>query len=511
MFTEFFMSRKNIRRLGLLLGVALAASLAYLSVSSTLNRVPQDPTVTATPFIPANVPEHEQAMRPEFPGDVADFEKGTRYWLDLVMEEDQIHITGHERVQVVNTNQNTLDTIVFRVYLNSLAGKKILDVSEVSVDEQAVIPEWELGSSVLRVPLKEPLQPGERIDVALQFAFDFTEDLEINYGRLANRDDVFVLSAFFPMLSVYEQGRWWVALPDSQGDPTYSEIALFDVTLTAPSDLKVASTGVTLASAELGDGTTKHTIVTGPVRDFSLALSRDFELLSAKQDGITINIWSAPGDNEADQFAMEKALTALSVFDAQFGMYPLAEIDVVEAPVTAAGIEYPGLVYLASSLWQDGNDFFEVVIAHEVSHQWWYGVVGDNQVEQPWVDESLADYSVEVYYREAYGEGAGESIREQYQEELNQYLAGGGSQMPIGLPVSAYDSRQYGVFVYRTGALFYSHLHVDYDPALMRDFLRAYYTQYRYRISHTEDLHRMIGEFFGAEAEAFFERWVYGG
>ncbi|MBN1310572.1 MAG: M1 family metallopeptidase [Anaerolineae bacterium] len=504
------MSRKNIRRLGWLLGVISGVALAYIGVSSIFKRPPDVITTTATPLIPVNTPEHEQAMRPEYQDDVIDFEKGTRYWMDLILEEDPVRVAGRERVQYVNASRDVLDAVVFRVYLNSLAGKKVLDVSDVSVGGRAVDAEWEMGSSVLRIPLMEPLGPGESIDVALQFAFEFTPDIEINYGRLANRDGVFVLSAFFPLLSVYERGSWWNALPDLQGDPAYSEIALFDVTLTAPSDLKVASTGVTLAAAELSDGTTKHTIVTGPVRDFSVAMSRDFELLSAKQNDITINVWSAPGNDEADQFALEKTLAALNIFDAEYGLYPLAELDVVEAPITAAGIEYPGLIYLAGNSWQDENDFFEVVIAHEVSHQWWYSMVGDNQVEQPWVDEALADYSVEVYYREAYGESAGASIREQYQSSLDQYLAGGGPQMPVGLPVSAYDGRQYGVFVYRSGALFYSHLHADYDPARLRDFLRAYYIQYRYRIAHTEDLHRMIGEFFGTEAEAFFDRWVYG-
>jgi hypothetical protein len=502
------MNRRTIYRLGLSLGIVLGIALifAWLLPGSLLSLPASTPEPSPTPEFAS---KQYLAMRPDAWRDIDDFENGVNYWLDLTLEEPA-HLTGRERIRYVNKTQDSLSVIVLRTYLNALAGETALSISDTRVDGQLAASEWADGNSVFQIPLKEEIGPGESIEITLQFALVLSPDVRISYGRLANHDGVVVLSAFFPQLSVYENGGWWTAWPSPQGDPAYSEAALFDVTLTAPSELKVASTGVILTSVKLENNTTEYTIVTGPVRDFSLAVSRDFELLSATQDDVTINIWSAPGDSDADHFALDKALAALRTFDEQFGAYPLAELDIVEAPIDAGGIEYPGLVYLADSIWEKGNDFFEVVLAHEISHQWWYGVVGDNQVEQPWVDEALADYSVEVYYRQSYGENAGRNIRDQYQESLDQYLASGARQMPVDLPVSAYDGYQYGVFVYMTGALFYSHLYEDYDPALLRDFLRAFYQQYRYRIAHTEDLRRMVGEFFGADAETFFDEWIEG-
>ena len=83
--------------------------------------------------------------------------------------------------------------------------------------------------------------------------------------------------------------------------------------------------------------------------------------------------------------------------------------------------------------------------------------------------------------------------------------------MPVGLPVSAYSENQYGTFVYNTGSLFYSHLREDYGSSRVQEFLRSCYAQYRYRIIHTEDLRRMVAEFFGADAQVLFDQWVYGG
>lgn len=501
---------KQLYRLGLLC-IVLAMHLACLGAPAMSQPQPSPtPPAVALPTS-EDVAGHYVAMRSDYQDDVGDLKDGIRYWMDLTLVDNPVQVTGFEHVRYVNTSQDALSAIVFRVYPNSLAGKAILTISEVSIGEKAVQPEWADGDSVLRVPLAAALQPGESIEMSLQFVLELTSDLEINYGRLGDLDGVIVLSAFFPLLSVYEQGKWWSAQPSPQGDPAYSEVALFNVTLTAPTDLKVASTGVTLTSVDQDNDMTRRAIVTGPVRDFSLALSRDFECLSAARNGVTVNIWSAPGDGKADQFALEKTLIALSLFDAQYGAYPLAEFDVVEAPISAGGIEYPGLVYLASGLWSEDSDYFEVVLAHEISHQWWYSTVGNDQVNQPWVDESLANYSVEVYYREAYGEEAGRSIRDHYQAALDGYLVDGATQMPVGLPVSAYNGSQYGIFVYDTGALLYSHLREDYGSARLHDFLRACYAQYRYRIMRAEDLRRMVAEFFGADAQRFFDQWVYGG
>lgn len=506
---------RKFYRLGLLC-IVLAMHLACLGAPATV--VQPQPSLTPAPSAPAptlpaseDVSGHYAAMRPEHQDDIDDFKDGTRYWMDLTLVDNPVRVTGLERVRYVNTSRDTLSSIVFRVYPNFLAGKAILTVSEVSTGGRVVQPEWADGASVLRVPLADALQPGQSVEVALQFVLELAPNIEINYGRLGELDGMIVLSAFFPLLSVYEQGRWWSAQPSPQGDPAYSEVALFDVTLTAPTELKVAGTGVTLASTDQDNGMTRHTIVTGPVRDFSLALSRDFERLSAARNGVTVNVWSAPGNGAADLYALEKTLIALSLFDAQFGAYPLAELDVVEAPISAGGIEYPGLVYLAGGLWSNEGGYFEAVLAHEVSHQWWYSTVGNDQVSQPWVDEALANYSVEVYYREAYGEEAGRSVRDQYQAALDRYLVDGATQMPVGLPVSAYSGSQYGIFVYDTGSLLYSHLREEYGSPRLRDFLRACYAQYRYRTMRTEDLRRMVAEFFGADAQSFFDQWVYGG
>lgn len=454
--------------------------------------------------------DHYRAMRLGLESDVDAHADGLHYWLTLNISDNPVRVEASQRVHYVNTTGTTLDDIVFRVPLNALAEHRILEVADVTVNGAPASYEWLVDDSALRVPLAGGLAPGDAVEIGMNFSFALQPEFEVSYGRLADVNGVIVLSAFFPMLSVYEADGWWLEWPEPMGDPAYSEVALFDVALTAPADLQVASTGVVLASQTAEGGTACYQIVTGPVRDFSLALSPDFELTSDTRDGVTVNLWSAPGGERDDAYALDVAFASLAVYGEQFGVYPFAEFDVVSAPISAAGIEYPGLIYIADSLWDENETFFEAVIAHEVGHQWWYSMVGNDQVGQPWLDEGLTEYSVEVYYRERYGSRAGAEVRSYYQEELDAYLAGDGRRLPIGLPVSAYNDYQYRVFVYSAGALTYSYLSDDYGVDGVRDLLRAYYDRYRYGLAYTGDMGDLVEEFFGQDARAFFDEWVSG-
>jgi hypothetical protein len=471
-------------------------------------------TPTSSPTPPESDAEgHYAAMRPGYEGDVDAHAGKTRYWLDVTLSDDPSHIEGTQRVRYHNASASAPDEVVFRLYPNALAGEPLLRVASVTVDGQAVEAGLSVGDSVLRVPLEEPLPPGESVEIEMCFVFDLPPDAEIAYGRMSWLEGVATAPSFFPVLSVYEEGSWWAGRTDPQGDPGYSEVALFDVTLTAPGDLTVASSGTILDAAPQPDGTTVYHIATGPVRDFALAFSRDFEVLSETRDGVTVNAWAMPSAGEdAAWYILEVTFQTLDIFNEQFGEYPFNELDIVAAPVSALGIEYPGLIYLSSRIWGGpGDALLETVLVHEIAHQWWYSMVGNNQVEEPWLDEGLAEYSVQVYYRELRGPAAGRFVRDSYRSELETYLEEGHPRRPVGLPVDEYRSQEYRVFVYSAGALFYSHLSDEYGPERTRDLLRVYYAQYGYRVAHSDDMLRLVREVFGPDAADFFAEWVYGG
>ena len=136
------------------------------------------------------------------------------------------------------------------------------------------------------------------------------------------------------------------------------------------------------------------------------------------------------GDEAAGHQVLAAAVHAFRTFEARFGPYPYRRLVLVEAPLVggAGGVEFSGLVTVASMFYRPitgggGSgmgglggllagigglgDFvgpmLEFVTAHEVSHQWWSGVVGSDAREHPFVDESLAQYSAVLAMEARYG------------------------------------------------------------------------------------------------------------
>lgn len=469
----------------------------------------EPPGTMHLPMIDSPASTFYPAMRPGFEADVDGFAAGTRYALALDLTTNPVRVEGVETVRYLNDTGSTLDDVIFRLYPNALTGGASLTVESVIVQDQSISTSLEVGDSVLRVPLPESLAPGDAITMQLTFNLTLPENELIGYGRMGSSEHGAVLSSFLPLLSVYQEGGWWVEPPVDIGDPVYSATSLFDVSLRAPSDLKVAASGTTTETTTSRDGLTEYRIVTGPMRDFSLSVSPEFELLEGREGDINVHIWSLPGDADADRAGLDMTQESLRIFNEQFGDYPYRELDVVEAPLSgAAGIEYPGLYYTGSEEWNASDSFFEIVAVHETAHQWWYSLVGNDQVGEPWLDESLAQYSVQVYFRERYGDQAGSDVQKNYQNVLTQYLENNNPQEAIDLPVVAYHEREYVIWVYYAGPLFYSQLEEKYGAQAVSEYLQAYFSTYRYQIVHTEDVRALLVESLGDGAGVFFDQWI---
>lgn len=504
----------------ILFGLALAACQPVESPPAITEQAGADSGAASTPtpaptIPPETKPQPEEAiyyraMREGFEEDVAAQIDAPRYWLEASINKDPTRIVGEQQIQYTNATGDTLDEIVFRLYPNSLTTEQtLLVVDEIMVNGEPATSEVTTGKSVLRVDLTEPLPPGDQVMIEMAFDYQLPPDIEVAYGRYSDIDGVVSVPSFFPLLSVYENGEWWDDLPNDQGDPGYGDIALFDVTLTVPSTLEVAASGTLLEKNPRPNGTTIYHIVSGPIRDFALGFSRDFELLSDTRNGVTVNIWAAFADEAAREYALEKSFDVLEIYDKQFGSYPYNELDIIEAPVSALGIEYPGVIYMADRIWEADSGVYEWVLAHEIAHQWWYALIGNDQVNEPWLDEGLAEYSVQVYHREFIGPRAEADVESSYRSEFEQYIEEN-SQMPVGLPTGAYEGYAYRVFVYSGGALLYGQLADQFGREAVDALLQVYYKQYRYKIAHTDDVRRLVEELMGPSAASFFDFWVSG-
>ncbi len=153
----------------------------------------------------------------------------------------------------------------------------------------------------------------------------------------------------------------------------------------------------------------------------------------------------------------------------------------------------------------------EMTIAHEVAHQWWAIAVGSDSIREPFVDESLANYSAVLYFEDRYGREAAEKI-------INMHLKTpysmarmlGLPDAPANLPTSAYiSSLQYSAAVYGKGALYYDELRRAVGDGVFFAALRQYYSKYHGGLAHA----RSLGDLISAKApkmgvEALYRHWI---
>jgi aminopeptidase N len=149
--------------------------------------------------------------------------------------------------------------------------------------------------------------------------------------------------------------------------------------------------------------------------------------------------------------------------------------------------------------------YLESTVAHEVGHQWFYGVLGDDQVNQPWLDESLTQYITGMYYTERYSDQAAEGFKDSWYSRWDQVDQ---QKIPIGMPVKNYDPKTYGAIIYGRGPIFLTALHDEMGAGVFGQFLKDYYTQNMWE--------NVTGEIFIKTAEAtcscdlnnIFDQWV---
>jgi hypothetical protein len=447
----------------------------------------------------------EQAVLEDLPG-------ATVYHIDLSIPEDFHVMEGHQELLYTNREQVDLEEIYFRLFVNTSGGRAT--VSEVEVDGQAVEGEYAFGQSAFRVPLPSPLAPGDKVVVAMNFEAEVPREMGGNYGLFGYFNDILALDEFYPAVPVYDDEGWNVETPPSAGDLTYFDASFYLVRVTAPSDLTVVASGIEVGR-ELQDGRQVLTLAAGPVRDFYLAASNRYTVLSEQVGETTVNSYAFPEYREHAALALQYAVEAMEIFNRRFGAYPYVEFDVASTPMQALGIEYPGMVGLGLSLFDPQAEIsglpsqvlLQSSAAHEVAHQWFYNVVGNDQVDEPWMDEALVQYVTGLYYLDLGGEEAYSGFRGSWYDRWQRVER---AEIPIGLPSGDYaDAREYGAVVYGRGPIFMEALAEEMGEEQFWDFLRDYYQSYKWGIGTGEAFRQLAEEHCGCDLEALFEAWVY--
>lgn len=479
----------------------------------TATHTPQ-PSATPLPTLEPTPPagpldRQQQAMRPDFVSDATSQPQATRYWIELEIEfepqGERAGLLGLARIQYTNRSDQELNEIAFMLWPNHPQYRAAMSAGPALIDGKLVSPQVELNGLAQRYALAEPLEPGDNLDLSLRFRIETSGPIGFaSPHRFGISEGVLFAPTFYPLVPRLIDGEWEIESAPLGGDTTNSEIALYEVWVTHDPQYSLATSGLVLDRQELSDGRIRQSAVSGPARDFALALG-EFVSESETVGGVQVNGWVLPQHQSDLSRMLGAAADQVELLTRLVGPYPYLELDLVDVPGAFGGIEYPGLVSVGTL----GTPGVIHPTVHEVGHQWFYGLVGDDQLLEPWLDEAAATYTQVLYLEEQAGRGTATGMLADFRERLRTHP---NPEQPIGLPVSGYPSgSDYGLFVYSKGALFFDALRAELGDELFFDFLQSYFEQYRYQIATAAGFQATAEQVCDCDLNSLFELWVFEG
>ena len=444
----------------------------------------------------------------------------THYILRIDIDYAGRAFKGYSRVDYTNNESVFLDRLFFRLYPNmgqSYGDGRINITSAYVNGEQA---EYKLSSfnSVVEIELPDPLGPGGQVQLDFEtkgmVPVDFGGgDLKAGYGIFNYSQGVLALANFYPILAVYEDGSWRLDPIYAIGDSVYSDAALYTVEILTDPGTNVATSGMWISQQDVG-GKELQRFISGPARDFFIIASPDYQVASKEVSGTTVNSYYLPEHAKGGAQALEVAADSLGIFNSLFGPYPYKEYDVVEAPLNrASGVEYPGMGLITSRLYDNlTKPDFDSTVVHEVAHQWWYNVVGNDVIRAPWMDEALATYSSILYWEQVGGHSAREQALAYYQDRFNENTQNG-LDAPVTEPLAYFResdrAQSYGPVVYAKGALAFENLRQTIGDESFFKAIQFYYGTHWFSIANTGELLAAFQMATDIQLDSFYQTRLY--
>ena len=315
------------------------------------------------------------------------------YIVNLSGDSDGRRWSGTERIDFRNTSSVSLGTIWLRLWSNGVAGcqPKAIVVTKVVGGTAGSLSR---GCTALPVKLSAPLAPGATATLSMRVSIT----VPARSDRFGYFDGISMLGTALPTLAIHDGGGWNLDPYSDLGDSYYSVAGEYRVTLTVPAALSTPTTGTLITQTSNPDGTQTRSYSASNVRDFEWAAGALHEIDARDSAGVLVRVWYMPAyvDNADAGDMLAVAVDSMNTYSADFGAYPYPEVDVVLTWL-GYGMEYPTIVFTIP------RTFY---VSHELAHQWWYGIVGDDQYDSPWLDESFASWSETLPYYQYSCDGA---------------------------------------------------------------------------------------------------------
>jgi hypothetical protein len=486
------------------------------------------------------------------------------YEIRVSLNDKDHKLRGFENIRYVNHSQDTLHYIWFHLWpnayknrytafyeqitaLGTITGRQksnnengYIDSLHFTVDgQEAKTEEDPKYIDILKIILPERLLPGENITVSTPFRVKIPP----YFSRLGYEESTYLISQWYPKPAVYDR-KGWHPFPYLDQGEFYSEFGSFDVRITLPASYIVGATGILQTGSELDqykeighlnlmEKTEPHryrpdSLASTKTLEYRADSVHDFAWFADKNfiinydtlqlvSGRTIDVFSyyRQGDRNWES-SISFIKDAVRHYSAWIGEYLYPVVSAVEGPwnANAGGMEYPMITLISSSESRHAEQL-DIVIAHEVGHNWFYGILGTNEREHPWMDEGVNTYYEFRYEAEKYrnnstvgiqsGPGASNSDPDEIQAKVYNRINQLNTDMAIENPSTAFNSDgEYGEVVYEKTALWMYLMERSIRREKLDQGMKAYFRDWKFKHPYPEDMELSMEQELGTDLKNWF-------
>ena len=495
------------------------------------------------------------------------FQQKVDYTIDVSLNDEAHLLTGSAEITYQNNSPQALSEIYFHLWANAYQSKTSAFAKQKLRDRDVEFyfakPE-EMGGyeqidflangkkltwaydkeyrDIAKIDLPTPLASGKSITLSIPFEVRVPN----SYSRFGHVNTSYQMTQWYPKPAVYDQNGWH-AMPYLDMGEFYSEFGNFDVTITIPKNYIVASTGALETESEkeflnqkvnetyrqIENGFKKDLLFPASSTDtktirYTAENLHDFAWFADKRfhvvkdvatigDGQTVDTWAFFTNEQAKMWTKGAfyAKRAVEHYSKHVGDYPWPHATAVQSALSAgAGMEYPMITVIGRA----GNaKSLDRVITHEVGHNWFYGILANNERTDAWFDEGLNTYYENRYMLEYY--------KNDDEVDLPSFIKGG-SKMGVNELGCLYHDRRhldqapkthsnelvplnYGLAAYakpgRALRLLEKYVGTEaYDVAM-----KTYFDQWKFKHPQPEDFQKSLESSLGKNLDWLFEGLLY--
>lgn len=505
------------------------------------------------------------------------FQQQVDYRINVRLDDVAHVLHANGSFTYTNNSSTTLDTLWLHLWPNAyrdkhtalckqLANGGDLDLHFATEEERGYIDSLDFRSDngplvwgyhpehadIGWVKLSTALVPGDTITISTPFRVKIPDG---KFSRLGHTKQAYYITQWYPKPAVFD-AQGWHAMPYLTQGEFYSEFGSFDVSITLPDNYVVGATGLlqnaeekerlermagndwpypkpvtdprtgkTLRNAFPASSTTTKTLryVQDQVHDFAWFADKRFIVRKSEvvlaRSGRTVTTWAlfTPRNAELWSDAVRYVNESVRLYSQFVGDYPYEACTAVDGTISAGGgMEYPMITIIGE---MGDKQTLDNVIAHEVGHNWFYGILGSNERDHAWMDEGMNSFVELRYMRERYPKGdfsislpvlknltKGISDAHHAQSEFGYRLnARRNLDQPLSLTSGDFTMVNYGTMVYMKTALVMDHLMAYLGEETMDRCLHAYFEEWKFKHPQPQDLRAVFERESGKNLA-----WIFG-